>query len=243
MQLFVRCTLLAGLVAVALACTDVGLAQDKKEITKSILSDEQYDMLAKADAKVIETSLKAPKVLPKDLNRAKAAAAMMAFYGQSAPKQATLTDEALKVHAALAKKDSSGALKALEEVGKGQKGKNVDLTTVIELDAIMGQFNTSGLKLEKQLTELSKKGKTDNIEELASRLATIGQLTEAYAPKFVGNQAKGQTVKNWVKFSNDMRDSSLDLLKNAKGAEAAVKKSAGAVENSCNKCHEVFKDK
>lgn len=236
----------AATVALALAAltvlTSESVGQGKSDMYKPILPPEQYAKLVEAELKLIKDALK-DKVTKKEINKARTAAIMMAFYAQSQGFN-NLRDEALKVHDLLTKNRvadaKSWADSFMPKYEKGGDSKLVELHTILDIDDLMHQFGRGGLSLEKRLGDLRKKT-TDMNEaaEVAARIATIAQLTEAYAP----DRDLGQKKKaSWLKWSNNMRDASVRMLEATKKSPVDVQKAAGAVETSCSDCHSVFRE-
>ena len=77
--------------------------------------------------------------------------------------------------------------------------------------------------------------------QLAERALAIAQVTPHYAPK---KDEAGMPIKDWLKFSEDMKKQSKDLLDAFKGGDPKmVQDKANVLNGSCNACHEEFRDK
>jgi hypothetical protein len=77
------------------------------------------------------------------------------------------------------------------------------------------------------------------IEEMAYRVAAIGQVALASAPK---SDAGAKKKADWIRWSNDMIAESHGLAKAAKSSSPAeVKTAAEKLNASCNNCHAVFR--
>jgi hypothetical protein len=222
--------------------TSPSAGQGKSDIYKPILPAEEYTKLIQSELKLIKDALK-EKVTKKEINKARTSAVMLAHYAQSQGFNG-LRDEALKVQDLLTKNKindaKSWADSFMPKFEKGGDSKPVELHTILDIDDLMHQFGRGGLSLEKRLGDLRKKT-TDMNEaaEVAARIATIAQLTEAYAP----DRDLGQKKKaSWVKWSNNMRDAAVRMLAATKKSPAEVQKAAGAVETSCSDCHSVFRE-
>jgi hypothetical protein len=76
-------------------------------------------------------------------------------------------------------------------------------------------------------------------EQMAYRTAAIAEVALAKAPaKDMGKKLK----KDWISWSNDMRDAALELAAASKSKSgAAVKAAASKLNNSCNSCHSIYR--
>jgi len=87
--------------------------------------------------------------------------------------------------------------------------------------------------------KLAKEAKA--LEEMGYRLAAIGEITLAAAPK---SDAGAKKKADWIRWSNDMRTESLALAKALQAsppAPADVKAAAEKINASCNNCHAIFR--
>ena len=69
----------------------------------------------------------------------------------------------------------------------------------------------------------------------------IAEITPHYAPK---KDEAGMPIKDWLKFSDDMKKQSKDLLDALKGGDPKmVQDKANILNGSCDACHTEFRDK
>ena len=80
--------------------------------------------------------------------------------------------------------------------------------------------------------------KPDEIARFAYRLAVLAEAARSLPPRPVGTKDPAK----WLKWSADMRDTSLELAAAAGRGPAAVRKAALRVGTSCTECHRVFRD-
>jgi hypothetical protein len=77
------------------------------------------------------------------------------------------------------------------------------------------------------------------LEQMGYAMAAIAEVSLAKPPEKDMGKKK---VKDWVKWSEDLRDASLALAEAAKKKDAAgLHKAADKANTSCNKCHDVFR--
>lgn len=78
------------------------------------------------------------------------------------------------------------------------------------------------------------------LEDMAYHTAVLAEITLARAPKADKGKAR---VKDWVEWSNDMKEGSMLLAAAAKAKAAAdVKAAAAKINASCNSCHSIFRN-
>jgi hypothetical protein len=157
----------------------------------------------------------------------------------------------MKIAAAFEKNDTAGAktqaaalakkVEDIEDVMHGfslRRAKGIGVINGVMPDGI-----------EAKIMELSKKPKpaatlskeADAIVQLSYIAAAIGEVAHAKPPEKDDGKKK---VKDWLTWSQDMRESALKLA--AAGKEKnpmTVKTAAAKLYSSCTTCHEVFKDK
>jgi cytochrome c556 len=102
--------------------------------------------------------------------------------------------------------------------------------------------------IEKKLEALADKGKlpadrlnaeADALTEMGYRVAAIGEVSLAKKPAKDEGKKK---VADWVKWSQEMRSAGLALAAAAKKKDAAgVEKAAKMANDSCTKCHAVYR--
>jgi hypothetical protein len=84
------------------------------------------------------------------------------------------------------------------------------------------------------------KKQADDIVRSAYILAAVSEVSEVHTPK---KKVGDKDPKDWTAWTNDMRESSLQLADAArKGDPAAVKVAASKLNSSCNNCHGTFRD-
>jgi hypothetical protein len=65
-------------------------------------------------------------------------------------------------------------------------------------------------------------------------------MARHYKPK---KAREGKTRKDWLKHCDDLKQGADDLIKAAKANDAkAVQRGAAALQATCNRCHEDFRD-
>jgi len=165
----------------------------------------------------------------------------------------------LKIAAAFEKKDKEGAQKMAVELGKKLQGKK----PAIEMEELMHMFQLrskkglgAGVKagavmpdgIEKKVEALADKAipakqlgdEAQGLEEMSYHMAAIAAVA-AQAPPIDKDMGK-KKIKDWVKWSDDLRDASIALADAAKAKNGAgVKSAADKANTTCNKCHDVFR--
>jgi hypothetical protein len=151
---------------------------------------------------------------------------------------------------------------AIEKKDKDAKEQAKAIAKKVELESLMHLFQLRskkglgvGLKagavmpdgLEKKVETLADKPLTADalgdqataLEQMGYAMAAIGEVTLAKPPEKDMGKKK---VKDWVKWSEDLRDASLLLAEAAKKKDpAALKNAADKANTSCNKCHDIFR--
>jgi len=93
---------------------------------------------------------------------------------------------------------------------------------------------------KKELTKAEIKEQAADLEKSAYITAAIAHVTDVHTPK---KKVGDKDPKEWMKSTEDMKQSSMDLAAAAKkGDTAAVKKAATKLNSSCNNCHGIFRD-
>jgi hypothetical protein len=182
--------------------------------------------------------------------------------GNAADDGKELVESVRKVAAALAKNDTAGAKKMADEFGK--KFENDDTMALFgprtKSDGKLGRGLGVGPKpgalkpdgIEKKLTELAKKPLPDKqladeseaLTTLGYDMAALAAIAHAGEPadkdkKAVFNKRK----KDWQAWADELKDASLKLAVAAKEKKAAdVHKLATKADETCSKCHAVFRD-
>lgn len=93
--------------------------------------------------------------------------------------------------------------------------------------------------IEQKIIILSK-GRRDDpavLEKIAQVSKAMADIADQYPPK------KAADVPKWKKYNDEMRQGAEELAKAAKAKDnAAIKKAAGALNDSCKGCHGDFRD-
>lgn len=156
------------------------------------------------------------------------------------------------------KKDQAQAKKQVAEIVKKFQGKKPQL----EMEDLMHLFvlrTRKGLGvgakagavmpdgIEKKVEELAEKAppakqlgdEAAGLEQMAYNMAAIAEVSRVLAPEKDTGKKK---AKDWIKWSEDMREASLALAEAAKKKDASgVKAAADKANTACSKCHDVFR--
>jgi hypothetical protein len=244
--------------AVTLMAASVLIARAaEKGPWRPILSEADYKKLVEAETKTLNDALAKgisdKKVAVRALNAAMMLAAYhqaMALAGNDAPAMAGARDAALAAAKAVTDGNADAAKKALGEKKTG-KPDAVDLSKGYELADLMTQFKpekSGGRELEKKLKATAQKRAALTPADLndahlaANMMAIIAQYTEAMAPEADAGMKK---KADWIKWSVEMGELSVAAAKAAGAAkpdDKAVKAAFKKLDESCNKCHAVFRD-
>jgi hypothetical protein len=151
---------------------------------------------------------------------------------------------------------------AIEKKDKDAKDQAKDIAKKVELENLMHLFQLRskkglgvGLKagavmpdgMEKKVEMLADKplaaaalgAEATGLEQMGYAMAAIAEVSIAKPPEKDMGKKK---IKDWVKWSEDLRDASLQLAEAAKKKDAAaLQKAADKANTSCNKCHDVFR--
>lgn len=164
----------------------------------------------------------------------------------------TLVDGVKKVADALEKKDTAGAKKQAEAIAK-----DTAMEDLMHLFALRtkkglgvgskpGSINPDGI--ERKLMDLAKKpldakqmgDEAQAIKEMGNDMAALAAVCTAKPPEKDDGKKK---KKDWVAWSAELQQQSLDLANAAKDKKAAdVQKAAKAADATCTKCHDVFRE-
>jgi cytochrome c556 len=102
--------------------------------------------------------------------------------------------------------------------------------------------------IEGELLFLSKKplppaqlaAQKADLQKMAEVTLAVAYTAPSYAPK---QDEPGKPVKDWLKFSDDMKKHSKGLIDALTGGDAKmVQSAAGWLNSSCNNCHSEFRD-
>lgn len=248
-------TVLAGLTAGAIAAGP----------WRPILGEAEYKTLVAAESRSLNDTLAKGIDEKKMALRARNSAMMLAAYaqamaaGSTAKKQMYFQhrDGALKLAAAIAanKADEAKTLaKGVEPTASAKASvpeKMLDLSKDYELGDLMTQFKPEkggGRELEKKIKATMQKRAALSADEMKDAVVTaymtaiIAQYTEAMAPATdAGAKKKG----DWIKWSVEMEEAGVAAAKLAGAAkpdDKAVKAAFKKLDETCNKCHAVFRD-
>ncbi|MFN4259963.1 MAG: cytochrome c [Gemmataceae bacterium] len=241
--------------------TDHGTAADAQPAAP-VLPANDFELLVQHTARLLRTTLDdLPKADAKEqklaVTKARVAALMLAACaqytakGDNAGQVAAVQPLALQVAADLQAGQFDAAKKnaALLTSAKGQPAPlaKVDYAKLMELDELMRPFEQvqkGGLDFERTLLLLvstGRKGKAlpdkamdDQLVFLAYQTAVAGELTKLYTPTM--------KPEEWKALCDQMSQSALELgqavkAKDGKAGYAALR----ALNQSCDKCHEVYR--
>ncbi len=162
-----------------------------------------------------------------------------------------LQDGVQKVGEAIEKKDKDGAKKSATDLAK--KTEMEDLMHVLALRSKRGMgvgpkpgaVMPDGIEkkvealVDKPLTAKQLADEAPALERMGWNVAAIGEICLAKPPEKDTGKKK---VKDWVKWSEDLREAGAALATAAKDKNAqALQKAADKVNTNCNKCHDVFR--
>jgi hypothetical protein len=160
-------------------------------------------------------------------------------------------DPVLKLAGAMEKKD-----KDAKEQAKGI-AKKVEMESLMHLFQLRTKKGLGvGLKagavmpdgIEKKIETLADKplaakaldSESEGLTQMGYAMAAIAEVCVAKAPEKDMGKKK---VKDWVKWSEDLRDASVQLAEAAKKKDAsALQKATDKANTSCNRCHDVFRE-
>jgi hypothetical protein len=241
-----------------------GSAAGDKDSGSLPISEADYNKLVARTAKVLQSSLSASKPSATDVNKAKAAAVMLAAYAQfasggaSEPQRAALQQAALKVSAALKGKKYDDARKAAEgltSLAPDAKAKLVSGSLLKQADTplrlVMRQMDTAskgGFGTEAQYKKLTASGGAK--KEMPSTQMTEDLALTAYQSAVIAELAKSHTPEKNAKSVKDFQKAADELEKAALLLAQGVKKKDGAlalaevykVSLTCNRCHAKFRE-
>ncbi|MCS6852703.1 MAG: cytochrome c [Gemmataceae bacterium] len=252
-----------GMVTLALGlwfwtAADSGSAADAKG--GLAIPEADFAKLVEATGKGIQEILNG-KLDKKGKLKARTAAVMIAAYAQftqggDKAQRNALRDVALKLAAAIKdeKVDDAKKLVGMIVTGKPEGSSDLaptDFAKEIDLDDVMRQFSLAsagGWGIESMLLKLSAKKKglepKDMSEQLAMtayQVAAIGEMIKGHEP----DKKPKDWQKQWTGFNEEMTKAALELasvVKQPKPDGKAALKVVNALNSSCNKCHEAFRD-
>lgn len=232
-----RLTGVAGLVAVTWLVAESGVSAAPKDAA---------DPAVEADLAFLKAGLE--KDLAGKEKRAvptlKAAAMNLALAGS-----ADLREQAVKVAAAIGKKDYAGA-KALAAKLSPAAGSHGDPAKLIDagkydLAEVMSAYRAEkvgGMNLDKDIKAISKGTSKDAklAATVAARTALLAEYTAALpAEKAAANDAG---KKKWEALSKDQLEAAKGLAAAAAAGGPDLAKKATALDASCTACHNQFRD-
>ncbi len=173
-------------------------------------------------------------------------------------KTAAAKEAVLKLAGELAGKDAGvkkgaadlAAQHEIEYVMNQFKPRSSDATKVsgIGVGPKAGVYKQDSIELElislsnpkKPLSKADMTSQQADLQKMAEETLAIAEVTPHYAPK---KDEAGKPIKDWLKFSEDMRKQSKDLVAAVKGGDPkTVQKAALTLNSSCNACHTEFRD-
>ena len=217
------------------------------------------DLARKAiDADIAMLQKDLPKADKVKMYALKGTAVMIALYGQKnaggadGEKMAALRDQALKVAAAIGKKDAKGAKAAADALsnptGGGDK-KDVDVIAAsgVDIAEAMSPFKKTprGQNLEADI-KAQAKGVTDvaKVGEIAVRSALYGELaaplkpTDKAKPGSAEERLWDTSVKDMIALSQEI---AAEAAKGPKADKAALQARLKKLDAACTACHNEFK--
>ena len=241
-----------------------GIGAVDKGLWKAVVPEKDADKLISADVEVVKEAVAQGIADKKSARKAKAAALLVAGYSQSAMlaygTKAThygyLRDRALALAQAITDGKTAESKKLAAELAKvsspgATKTEAVDLAKYLDLDTLMSSFRPEGgggrgweaklKKLEGKRSSLSNEDVKDSMQ-LGYQCAVIAQFTESLAP--AADEGKKKKV-DWIKWSREMGESALAVSKTASAAktdEKALRNALKKLDDSCTRCHAVFRD-
>ena len=153
-----------------------------------------------------------------------------------------------KIADAWEKGDSAEAKKLAQEVAKDNELEDVmSLMAKSTGKKKVFSYPDQSKGIEAKLIALPKQAKPPVVEKQSADLVKM-----AYRVKAISEVAKNKTpekdegekkVSDWKKWADEMQKGAQALADAAKAKDAAaVKKTAVSLRNTCNSCHEVFRD-
>ncbi len=243
---------LVGLSAWLVLGAGSGQSGEKGKVT---LSKAELTRLVSHDAKAIQEALAKGMLDKKTTRKVRAAAFMVALYAQGGGLTG-LRDTALKVNKLVedgnVKEAAALAAKlTLDAKGEG-KGDPVVWEKQLEFENVMHQFSSErvgGFGMEKEFGELSEikeaftKEQMERLALLAGKMAMIAHVSSFYSDdKEDTSVNKMKTKANWLKFTQNFHTAARALVEAADGKnEGATRAALERVNDSCIKCHDVFK--
>ena len=240
----------AGLLAAAwlTVAADDAAAQDA-------LPPDIADAVIKADIAMLQKDL--PKADKVKMYALKGTAMMIALYGQknadgpNGDKMAALRDQALKVAAAIGKKDAKGAKAAADALSNSTGGDKKPVDVVKQHDFDIAEAMSPFKKAPRgQNLEADIKAQAKNVTDvklagaLGVRSALYGEFAAAMKPT---DRAKPGSAEErlWDTSAKDMislgREIAAEAAKGAKADKATLKAKLTKLDAACTACHNEFK--
>lgn len=235
-------------------------------IGKVAIPTAELEKLITNDTSLINSTIDAGLTGKRNQHKAKVTAIMVAAYAQSgmigepakAPKFAATRDLAVRLAESIAAGKTDDVKKIAKDLAGTVRGSEngkvepMDLTTLLhDLEPLMHQFKpeaAGGREWEAKLTKLTAKKAALSASEykdcvqLGFAAAVIAQFTEAMAPE--GDQGK-KKKSEWMKWSREMAESGVAAGKAASASkpdDKAVKAALNKLDETCKKCHSMFRD-
>jgi hypothetical protein len=248
---------LLAMMALGIKPTAVSGADDDS-LWKPFLTTDEFNKLAEGEVKIIQDELNKPKP---DAHKIRGSAILIALAAQNSkepsdPKQiATIRDTALKVFAAADKtkeaKALADALANFKQLKADPQAKPEPLDWRKQIEDLKDAMDVFGLPtkggegLERDLLILSGQRKPLSSAQMSDKLVMLAYKTALIADVAKAHQDQGEKKKEeWLRLTDDMRRSALDLAETAKAKKAKETKTAlNKLNTSCNDCHAAFRDK
>ena len=173
-------------------------------------------------------------------------------------KSAAAKEAVLKLAGDLGGKEADVKKEAAEVAAKNEieyvmnqfKPRSSDPTKVggVGVGPKAGVYPKDAIELElislsnpkKPLSKADMASQQADLQKMAETTLAVAETTPFYAPK---KDEAGKPIKDWLKFSEDMKKQSKDLIAAVKsGDPKTVQKAALTLNSSCNACHTEFRD-
>ncbi|MFL5330533.1 MAG: hypothetical protein ACJ8C4_16645 [Gemmataceae bacterium] len=257
-----KCRVVCAICVVGwLAACGIGAAD--KGPWKAVVPEKDADKLISTDVELVKETVAQGLSDKKSARKAKATALLIAGYAQSAMlsygtnagRYALLRDRAIAVAQAITDGKTAESRKLAAELSRvssagGAKTEAVDLAASLDLDTLMSSFrpeSRGGRGWEAKLKKLEGKRSlsSDDVKDsmqLGYQCAVIAQFTESLAP--AADEGKKKKA-DWIKWSREMGENALAVSKAAGAAkpdEKIVRNALKKLDDSCTRCHAVFRD-
>jgi hypothetical protein len=139
--------------------------------------------------------------------------------------------------------DPEFIMAAMKVKKKGGEGLHPNLHTVPILATLARNGIEEKIKClrRRKLTNAQMKKEAEQLALLAYKVAALGQLADDWSPNV--RQGRGlKNPRNWQRLSKDMRNDAVQLaIAAGQGKPNAVLAAAKRLDDTCTRCHKVFK--